>query len=240
MKYVFYVLGALLGLMILFILLVIVSSLFVKKKEYDKNSKYYRFLLHSSTAVGLKLSRIKIHTSGIEKIPKDSRYLLVCNHRSKFDPIITWHILHNPDIAFISKPENFNVPIYGRIIRKCCFMAIDRENAKNAILTIRQAAELIKKDEVSIGVYPEGTRNYEEGLLPFHNGIFKIAQLANVPIVVVAMRGTDKIKKNYPLKRSHVYFDVVDVLSAEYAKHNRTVTIGELVRDEIETKIKES
>ena len=240
MKYVFYVLGALLGLILSFILLVIVSSAFVKKKEYDKNSKYYRFLLHSSTAVGLKLARIKIHTSGIEKIPKDSRYLLVCNHRSKFDPIITWHILHDPDIAFISKPENFNVPIFGRIIRKCCFLAIDRENAKNAILTINKAAELIKKDEVSVGVYPEGTRNYEEGLLPFHNGVFKIAQLAKVPIVVVAMRGTDNIKTNYPLKRSHVYFDVVDVLSEEYVKSNRTAAIGDLVREEIETKIKES
>ena len=228
------------GRLLSFILLVIVSSAFVKKKEYDKNSKYYRFLLHSSTAVGLKLARIKIHTSGIEKIPKDSRYLLVCNHRSKFDPIITWHILHDPDIAFISKPENFNVPIFGRIIRKCCFLAIDRENAKNAILTINKAAELIKKDEVSVGVYPEGTRNYEEGLLPFHNGVFKIAQLAKVPIVVVAMRGTDNIKTNYPLKRSHVYFDVVDVLSEEYVKSNRTAAIGDLVREEIETKIKES
>ena len=240
MKYVFYVLGVLLGLIILYILLIIVSAEAVKKKEYDKNSKYYRFLLHSSTAMALKLIRIKIHTSGLEKIPKDSRYLLVCNHRSKFDPIITWNILHDPDIAFISKPENFNVPIYGRIIRKCCFMAIDRENPKNALRTINKATELIKNDEVSVGVYPEGTRNYEEGLLPFHNGVFKIAQIANVPIVVVTMRGTDNIKHNYPWKRSHVYFDVVDVLSSEYVKNNRTVTIGELVRSEIDAKIKES
>ena len=240
MRYVFYALGVLLGLILLFILLVTVSSALVREKEYDKNSKYYRFLLHSTTAIALKPARIKIHTSGIDKIPKDSRYLLVCNHRSKFDPIITWNILRGMDIAFISKPENFDVPIYGRIIRKCCFMAIDRENPKNAIRTINKAAELIKKDEVSIGVYPEGTRNYEEELLPFHNGVFKIAQRANVPVVVAAMRGTDSIKRNYPWKRSHVYFDVVDVLSAEYVKSNRTTAIGELVRGEIEAKIKEN
>lgn len=59
------------------------------------------------------------------------------------------------NLAFVSKAENFQIPIFGRIIRRCCFMAIDRENPRNALLTIEKAAKLIASDEVSIGIYPE-------------------------------------------------------------------------------------
>ena len=69
---------------------------------------------------------------GIDKIPKDGRFLFVSNHRSIFDPILTWYVLKDYDLAFILKAENFRIPIFGRIIRKCCFMAIDRENPRNA------------------------------------------------------------------------------------------------------------
>lgn len=67
-------------------------------------------------------------------------------------------------------------------------MAIDRENPRNALLTIEKAAKLIESDEVSIGIYPEGTRSKECVLLPFHNGVFKIAQKASVPIVVASIQ----------------------------------------------------
>lgn len=65
---------------------------------------------------------IYIHTEGIDKIPKDGRFLFVSNHRSNFDPILTWYVLKDYDLAFISKAENFRIPIFGRIIRKCCFI----------------------------------------------------------------------------------------------------------------------
>lgn len=238
MKYVLYTVYGALCLILLFILLVMISAAVVKKKEYDRNSKYYRFLLHFTTFWGMKIVRVKEHASGIEKLPENSRYLLVCNHRSKFDPIITWDILRKKDIAFISKPENFKVPIYGNLIRKCCFLPIDRQDPMRALATIKKAGELLKSGEVSVGVYPEGTRNYGSELLPFHNGVFKAAQIAGVPIVVAAIRGTDDIKRNYPLKRSHVYFDVIEVLDAEYVKNTRTPAIGERVKKDIESIMK--
>lgn len=235
MRYFLFTLLGLVGLFFAYILLIIISAAFVKKHEYEKNSRYYRFLLHSSTFIGMRMIRIKEHVSGIEKIPEDSRFLLVCNHRSKFDPIITWDILRKRDIAFISKPENFSVPVYGNLIRKCCFMGINREDPREALATLKKAADLMIKDEVSVGVYPEGTRNYGEELLPFHNGVFKAAQIANVPIVVAAMRGTDDIRKNAPWKRSHVYFDVIEVLDADYVKNTRTAEIGARVKNDMES-----
>ncbi len=225
------VLIALGAVIIFYCLLLIISSYLINpEKEYNKNSKYYRFLLNSATACSLKLIRIKVKINGIENLPTDGRFLLVCNHISKFDPIISWYILRKYDIAFISKPENFKVPFFGRIIQKCCFMPIDRENPRNAVKTINRAVSLIEKYEVSVGVYPEGTRSKDGVLLPFHNSVFKIAQKANVPIIVMTIIGTEKIHKNYPLHRSVVEMDFVNVLPACKIKSLRTAEIGDTVR----------
>lgn len=226
-----YILGMLLALLLLYILFLGICCLLVDpSKEYEKNSPFYRFLLDSATAAAMKLLRIRVHVSGIEKIPKDTKVLFVSNHRSNFDPIITWYILKKWKIAFISKPSNFKIPFFGRIIRKCGFMPIDRENPRNAIITINKAAKLLKKQEVSIGIYPEGTRSKHGRLLPFHNGVFKIAQKAETAIVVLCMTGTEKISKRTPFRRTDVYLDVLEVFSAQGIKETKTEMIGMAVR----------
>ena len=229
-------LGILFGLFLLYALFLLVCSLFINpKKEYENHSRFYRALLNGATAFAMKIMRIRIHTNGLEKVPHDTKNLLfVSNHRSNFDPIITWHIFKKWQPAFVSKASNFKIPIFGRFIRKCCFMAIDRENPRNALKTILKAAELLKKGEVSIGIYPEGTRSKECKLLPFHNGVFKIAQKANADIVVLAVSGTEQIHKNYPFRHTDVYLDVLKVIPAETVRATKTDAIGERIKTELE------
>lgn len=231
-----YILGALLGVFLLYVLFLGVCALLVDPgKEYDKNSRFYRFLLDSAAAAAVKLCRIRVHISGIEKIPKDTKLLFVSNHRSNFDPIITWYALKRWKLAFISKPENFKIPFFGRIIRRCCFMPIDRENPRKAIVTVNRAARLLKKQEVSIGVYPEGTRSKTCELLPFHNGVFKIAQKAEAPVVVLSITGTERIARAAPFGTTDVYLDVLEVFSG--IKETKTELIGTAARRLMETNI---
>lgn len=231
-----YILGALFALLLLYVLFLGVCSLLVNpEKEYDKNSPFYRLLLNSTTVAAIKLCRIRVHVSGIEKIPEGTKVLFVCNHRSNFDPIITWYALKKWKIAFVSKPSNFKIPFFGRIIRKCCFMPIDRENPRKAIPTINRAAKLLRKQEVSIGIYPEGTRSKTGELLPFHNGVFKIAQKADAPVVVLSITGTEQIAKKTPFHTTDVYLDVLEVFSNR--KETKTERIGTAARRLIETNI---
>lgn len=231
LKIILSVVFAVLAFLLVSVLVVIISSLFVNgAKEYSVDSAYYRSLLYYSTFFAVVFARITVKTSGLEKLPA-GRFLLVGNHRSKFDPILTWHVMRKQKLAYISKPSNFNIPAFGRIIRKCCFMSIDRDDPMNAARTINRAAKLMTDDEVSVAVYPEGTRNYGEGLLPFHNGVFRIAQKAGVPVVVVSVKGTEKIHMNYPLRRSRVEINVLDVIPPETVKTTRTNNIGDMVRE---------
>lgn len=232
---VLYILGGLLALLILYVLFLGVCALLVStEKSYEKDSPFYRFLLDSATVVAMKLLRIRVHVSGMDSIPKDKKVLFVCNHRSNFDPIITWYALKKWKIAFVSKPGNFKIPFFGRIIRKCCFMSIDRENPRKAIVTINSAAKLLEAQEVSIGIYPEGTRSKTCELLPFHNGVFKIAQKAEAPVVVLCVTGTEKISGRTPFRATDVYLDVLEVFPGDRIGQTKTELIGTAVRRLIE------
>ncbi len=214
-----------------YLALIAIAALFVDpKKKYLKQSRFYRFLLNSVTAIALKVIRVRVHITGKDKLPSDQKILFVGNHVSNFDPIVTWYAFREWDIGFISKPENFNVPVFGRIIRKCCFMAIDRENPRKAMTTVNNAAKLLSEQEVSVGVYPEGTRSKSGELLPFHSGVFKIAQKANAPIAVIYVKGTEKIHKNYLRRTTDVYLDVLEVIPKETVKEKGT----HIVSDETE------
>lgn len=159
-------------------------------------------------------------------------------HRSNFDPILTWYIFRKQNISFISKEENFKIPIFGRIIHRCCFMAIDRKDPRNALVTINKAAELITEDIVSIGIYPEGTRSKECVLLPFHAGVFKIAQKAQVPVVVMTIAGTEKIHRNIPFRKTYVDIDVIEVIPPEALQKTRTAFISDSVKARMEENLR--
>ncbi len=233
------ILGVILAPIVLAALFVIICSLFVDpRREYEDHSSFYRALVNVSAPIALWIMGVRIHVTGLEKIPADTnRLLFVGNHRSNFDPIIALHVLRRWKPAFISKPENFDLFVYGRIARRCCFMAIDRENPRNALKTISQAAALLKKGEVSMGVYPEGTRSKNGELLPFHNGVFKIAQRSDSSIVVTALANTDKVHKNFPFRRTHVYFDVLTVIPPDAVKAAKTEAIGDEVRALLEASL---
>lgn len=205
------------------------------KKEYENDSRFYRRILYISSIVTCVAARIKIVKNGMEEnIPPDGRFLLVSNHRSNFDPITTWTVLRKrEDIVYVSKPENFNIPWFGRIIRRCGFMSIDRQNPRNAAVTINKAASLIKDDKASVAIFPEGTRSREGKLLPFHDGVFKIAQKAKVPIVVAAVSNTEKVKKNFPFHGTAVYIDFVDIITRDEVEKMSTHEIGQRVYNDL-------
>lgn len=196
---------------------------------------FWRKVFDALCSFAVWVSRVRVITEGTEKIP-NTPFLLVSNHRSSYDPIILNALLKKFHVRFISKPENFKIPIAGFLMKKCGFLAIDRESPRNAMKTILAAAEIISDEKVPVVVYPEGTRNKdpENGLLPFHNGVVKIAKRADAPIVVAVAIGTEKVKENWPWKRTEVHLKIVDILDAEYTKHHNDREIGERVRASME------
>ena len=225
-----YIFGGIIGAIAVLLLFLTICMLFVSPdRYYEKDSRFYRFLIDLAAAVACLGGRLRLHITGADLLPKNKRILYVGNHVSNYDPIVTWHAFPFAKLSYISKASNFKIPWFGRFIRRCCFMDIDRENPRNAIVTINRAADLLKNQEVSVGVYPEGTRSKSTELLPFHNGVFKIAQKANSDIAVISLTGTENIHKNFPWRRTDVYVDVLEIIPADEIKGVKTDVIGSRV-----------
>ena len=235
------ILAAFLAVSVAFLLLMAVSTLFVDPNRlYNRLSPYYRFLADGTDLIFMIYSRVRIHLSGQEKLPGNGKYLLVSNHRSGYDPLCTMYALRKEKLIFISKPENFNIPFIGRLARVNCFRPIDRENPRNALTTIKDCAELLKNGVAPVVVYPEGTRSKTGELQPFHNSVFKIAQEANVPIVVMTAKGAENIRSNLPWHKTDVTLSILEVLHADHVNAERTAKLGEEIREIMERNLRES
>ncbi len=152
--------------------------------------RFYHFLIVHTLRFVLALLGVRYTLEGAERLPSGGPFLLVENHRSGFDPLVTLAALKGGYFCFVCKPEVLRIPVIGTAMRRVGFFPIDRENARHAVAAIRHGAALVADAGLSVGVYPEGTRSKSGALLPFHAGPFKIAALAKCPVAVVAVRMT--------------------------------------------------
>ena len=223
--------GCFAALVLLFLLVLAVSCLFVDpKKPVEKPSPYFRFLLNQFSRLAFDLGGVRVHAAGLENVPREGRFLLVSNHLFAFDPIVFYYAMPWAELAFVSKTENFSIPIVAQVMRKVLCLPLDRNNDREALKAILKAIQFLKEDKASIAVFPEGGTSKTGLLQPFRNGAFKIAQKAGVPIVICALTNTKTIVKNMFRRRTDVYLDVLDVLPAEtVAGLKSTVEIGDRV-----------
>ena len=173
---------------------------------------------------------VRIHTRGMEKLPKEGRFLLVCNHLFLADPGVVLHSFPKSQLAFITKKENYDLPFVGKFMHKILCQAVDRDNDRASLKAILKCIQLIKEDKVSIGVFPEGYTSKDGKVHPFRPGVFKIAQKTNVPIVVCTIQNTRSIFKNLKkLKKTDVQLHLVEVIPPEAYAGRSTVELSEMV-----------
>jgi 1-acyl-sn-glycerol-3-phosphate acyltransferase len=225
-------------LFVAYVLVVFLVSLTVDMKAPPPMEDHPHYRRHVVFIIGIlcRIGRVRIHGEGLEKMPQ-GRFLLVSNHRSNYDPIATVWALRRWDMAFVTKPENLKIPLAGAMIYQCNYLPINRENPREAIVTINQAASLLERDVVSVGVYPEGTRHREGEMLPFHNGVFKMAQKAHVPVVVLSTAGTENISRNLPWHHTDVTLKVCQVISADEANAMSTAQLSAKAREILEQEL---
>ena len=199
------------------------------EKPVEEDSPADRRLLCLYSDFALSLLRVKRHITGMEKLPQHGRFLLVCNHLSILDPVLLLGCMKTSQLAFISKRENNRLPVVNKLMHKTLCQLINRDNDRDALLTILKCVDILKQDKANIAVFPEGYTSRDGHLQPFRNGVFKIAQRAKVPIVVCALRGTPAVFRNFlRLRRSHVYLDLLAVIPAEELK-GQTKEVGDRV-----------
>lgn len=143
----------------------------------------------------LWVSGTKLTVIGEENVPKDKAVLYVGNHRSYFDILITY--ARCPGLTgYIAKKEMEKAYLLRDWMRKLHCLFLDRSNPREGLKTILQGIEYIKQG-ISICIFPEGTRNRTDEMLPFKEGSLKIAEKSGCLIIPMALSNTAEIFENH-------------------------------------------
>jgi 1-acyl-sn-glycerol-3-phosphate acyltransferase len=136
----------------------------------------------------LWVSAIKVTVKGLEKLNPTQSYIYMANHQSNFDiPALLGKL--PVQFRWLAKAELFRIPIFGRAMRGCEYISIDRSNRKMAFKSLVMAAQIIRNG-TSVMIFPEGTRTSDGHLKDFKKGGFVLSVDAGVPIVPIIIYGT--------------------------------------------------
>lgn len=144
----------------------------------------------------LFMSGTSVTAIGEDNIPKDTAVLYVGNHRSFYDILLTYVRVPRPT-GYIAKKEMLKIPLLSNWMKNLHCLFLDRKNIKEGLKTILEGIEKAKSG-ISVCIFPEGTRNkVADTFLPFHEGSFKIAEKAGIPIVPITINNSSAIFEDH-------------------------------------------
>ena len=100
-----------------------------------------------------------------------------------------------PGTVSVGKKSLKWIPFFGQMYWLTGNILIDRKNTSKAMNTMNLTADKIKKNKLSVWLFPEGTRSKGRGLLPFKTGAFRTAVQAGVPLVPVCASNSHNVIK---------------------------------------------
>jgi len=146
----------------------------------------------------LFLSNTKVKVIGEDNLLYGKPQILMANHQSDFDILIT--LAHIPlQFRWIAKKELFAIPIFGAAMRSAGYIEIDRSNREKALQSIDEAALRIRRGK-SVMTFPEGTRSRDGEIKALKQGAFHLAIQSDVPIVPVTIIGSGRIMPKRSLR----------------------------------------
>jgi 1-acyl-sn-glycerol-3-phosphate acyltransferase len=133
---------------------------------------------------------------GQHHIPATGGAILAGNHLAVADSFLVPLLLPRR-VTYLAKREYFTAPgLLGRI-KRIFFtgvgqVPVDRSSGSAAQAALDTAVRLLSEGKL-LGIYPEGTRSPDGRLYKGKTGVARMALEAGVPVIPVAVIGTDKL-----------------------------------------------
>ena len=170
-----------------------VAARAITRSEAPSQQLMHRFFRGALPQLG-----IHVEAEGPEKIRPATPCIIAVNHNSYLD-IPCVGVLLDFDYKWVSKKEVFGWPFVGWHLWACGHIWVDRERKDNSE---RLAAEFhrVLGNGASILMFPEGTRSPDGRLLAFKRGAFVTAVTENVPVLPIAIDGTERLMEKGSLE----------------------------------------
>lgn len=135
--------------------------------------------------------------TGLDHLPRTGAVILASNHLSFIDSVVIPLVVPRR-VRFLAKAEYFE----GRGLRgrgmTAFFRLVDavpvRRDGQRDSMAALQAAREVLRSGTAFGIYPEGTRSRDGRLYRGRTGVGWLALTSGVPVVPVALTGTDRIQ----------------------------------------------
>ncbi|MGI8797620.1 MAG: lysophospholipid acyltransferase family protein [Acidimicrobiia bacterium] len=154
----------------------------------DRGKRIFYRVAHALVLTPFKLLfRVRVH--GREKVPRSGAFVVAPSHRSLMDIFFTAYITRRR-IRFMAKQELFAKPFLAWLLTAGGGFPVDRGSADRAAL--RAAQQALEGGE-PVAIFPEGTRNHGPEIGPLFDGAAYLAARLRVPVVPVAIGGSEEI-----------------------------------------------
>jgi 1-acyl-sn-glycerol-3-phosphate acyltransferase len=158
---------------------------------FDRQRKVTHWMLvYQAMIISAIIPIWKIEIEGRKKAVRGKTYVIIANHQSILDILL----INNLKFRFrwISKIENTGVPVLGWYLRMAGYITVNRGNEESKTEMLEKSLISLQK-EISIMIFPEGTRSLNGEMGFFKRGAFQLAIQAGVPILPVIINGTADI-----------------------------------------------
>jgi 1-acyl-sn-glycerol-3-phosphate acyltransferase len=129
-----------------------------------------------------------IEISGFENLPADQGFVIAANHIGRLDAALAYYVLDRPDIIMMVAEKYEKYAFFRWLVKITNGMFIDRYNAD--IRAIRETLRRLREGQI-LTITPEGTRSKTGNLIEAKPGAIYLAWKAGVPILPVAVTGTE-------------------------------------------------
>jgi 1-acyl-sn-glycerol-3-phosphate acyltransferase len=171
------------------------ESLHRRARERGANPVVYwlvRAVLQPLFHLYFRLSR-----TGREHVPAEGPVIFAANHRSFLDPFVIGTLLRRP-MYYVAKRELFEGNrLQGWLLNALGAFPVDRGKSDADMIETAKAI-LARRDSVLI--FPEGTRVRPGPLGQAKRGVGRLALEAGVPVVPVAVIGTEDVRKKWLIR----------------------------------------
>ena len=165
-----------------------ISILFIPTLLFPKKGvQFGGRLMGIWTEICLKLFlNINIMVKGLENIPKDKKYFVVCSHQSMFETFYLQTIFKSS--VFILKKELMKIPLFGSYLKKMGCVSVDRDKISKENLGFTGLVEKVLNDKRNtLIIFPQGTRKDYKDRSKFKKGFARIYndfQINCLPIAI--------------------------------------------------------
>lgn len=181
----------LLGIAIMLVFFPITFIIWLLVLPFDKNRTVAHWLLvYLACAISYLVPIWRIHIEGREKAKPGTTYVIICNHQSILDILIIYCLRYR--FKWISKIEVNSVPVLGWYLKMADYITVNRGDRESKDKMMAESYICLKKN-ISIMIFPEGTRSADNQISFFKRGAFQLAITTGNPILPVLMDGTGEV-----------------------------------------------